>query len=232
VKFGQSKGYTSSGHSTEGGDYSERWIKGFKDGSTVIRLLEPQESWTKYWEHYDRTLNGGKGAYFPCTGDRASCPGCTSDEERTARASARYLVNALVGKYVDIYKLPLSVADKVVTRAVKDEGDVLARAYEVMRTGKAPNIEYDVEREEYDPIDPGPYVEKFQDHEQALQRLWDHAFGTPAAESAPEPEPRDVSPPKRERPLTAQQVAAGHVRGPDQGADQAVRSGAPGVGEP
>lgn len=172
-KFGGEKGYTPS---ADGDGDGERWIKNFKDGETIIRFLEQMEDWTPYWEHYDAGI-GEKGAYFPCTGNRRSCPGCTSEVERTSRASKRYLVNAKVGDYVDLYKVPKTVADQMDARVAKDEGDATKREYSILRSGKAPQIDYDVDREERDPIDVEQYRDKFQDHQEALQSLWKRAFG-------------------------------------------------------
>ena len=68
------------------------FIKYFRKGETTVRFLEPAtDEWTKYFEHY----SASKQRTYPCTGERDTCPGCTSDDKREQQASCRFLVNLL-----------------------------------------------------------------------------------------------------------------------------------------
>jgi len=184
-------------------------IWGFRDGSTTIRFLEEIDDWTPYWEHYDQ----GKKKYFPCPG-RDVCPVCT-DPENESRASKRYLVNALVKSsdnknvkagYVNLYKIPGSLIEKVLRRSDKYE-TLLDRDYEIIRAGSGLNTEYDLETGDRGEVDIETYLEKGFDHEEALQAAW-KAYGADAAE---EPKAKheivvDETPAPRRRAKTAQEV--------------------------
>jgi len=80
VKFGKKAGTINSGPSTGTGE----WPKGLRAGETRVRFVAEIADWQEYWEHYDESVK-----FFPCTGDKATCPGCTSANERTAKASKR-----------------------------------------------------------------------------------------------------------------------------------------------
>jgi len=193
MKFGRDKGFVRNEASGEGGD--ERWIKGFKDGETEVRFLEQMDDWTPYWEHFDNSL-GAKGAFFPCTGDRDTCPGCTSENERTRNASKRYLVNAQAkntkddkGPYVDLYKVGQKLAEDIEQKSSRDDGDLFKRMYYVIRSGSGLNTVYRADRDDHrEIIDPQDFIEQFQDHEAALQAMWRRAFGElDPAEDKPAP---------------------------------------------
>lgn len=185
---------------TGGSNSGRRFIKGFKDGTTIVQFLEEMGDWTAYYEHYDPSL-GERGLMFPCTGNRTTCPGCTSSQERVAKASKRYLTNALVGKYVDLVKVPVSLIDRLAARADRDGGTILAREYEIMKSGKGTDTDYDVERGERTSIDVEDYRDKMQDHQQALADAYIEAFGAlPEEESeaeAPQVKPARRAPVRR-----------------------------------
>ena len=181
MKFGGKKGFVKN--EAGGGEDGERWIKSFKEGESEVRFLEQMEEWTPYWEHYDQTL-GSKGAFFPCTGDRDTCPGCTSENERTRNASKKYLVNAeaLAPKadtaYVDLYKITGRLAEDVELKAARDDGDLFRRMYYVIRVGNDKNTTWHADRDDVrEPFDPESFRENMQDHEEALQQMWRRAFG-------------------------------------------------------
>src|SRR5580765_1006110 len=87
--------------STTDGDY----IRYFKKGETRLRFLEEVGDWTEYWAHF----NASKQRDYPCTGDRKTCPGCNSENEREAKASKRFLTNAVHEGFVNLYKVPASL---------------------------------------------------------------------------------------------------------------------------
>lgn len=195
MKFGTKRkddtGSSSSGH---------RFIKTLKAGVTTILFLEEMDEWTAYFEHYDPAL-GERGLSFPCTGNRSTCPGCTSDQERVRRASKRYLTNALVGQYVDLYKIPVSLIDRLAARADRDGGSIRVREYELTKTGTGLEVDYDVERGEKTSLDVNDYADKLYDHQRALNDAFAEAFGTvPEDESeaeAPQTKPARKAPVRR-----------------------------------
>lgn len=119
---------------------SGKWIKTFREGETKVRFLQETDDWVVYWEHYNPA-----GTAFPCTGDKQSCPGCTSDNERMSKASRKTAVNVLVGEYIDVYKLTTKLANRLVSRAERNDGTITDREYTIIRTGSGLDTEYDVE---------------------------------------------------------------------------------------
>jgi hypothetical protein len=177
---------------TVSADKDEVRIRGFRDGDNRVRFLEEINDWTGYWEHYDPSL-AARGAYFPCTGNRNTCPGCVSENERTRRASKRYLVNCLSNGYVNVYKIPVSLLDRMIRRSDADDGSIRARDYVIIKSGKGTDTEYDVEKEERSKVDFAQYTGQLIDHQQILQESYIHAIGSP-------PDDEDENMANQERP--------------------------------
>lgn len=155
MKFGSkfSETDTTTRTNTGGGG---KWIKGFKEGETRIRFLQEFEDdpgWVIYYEHYNPA-----GSYFPCTGDRDSCPGCTSTNERMKGASRRVAVNAIVGNYQDVYKIPIKLANRLKIKAERNGNTITDRDYIITRVGMDKDTEYDVESGNALPIDTSAYT--------------------------------------------------------------------------
>lgn len=149
MKFGQK--YKDNPAAASGGG-SGKWIKAFKEGETRMRFLQEMEDWVVYYEHYNPM-----GTAFPCTGDRSTCPGCTSSNERMKQASRKTAAVALVGQYVDVYKLPVKLVNRLSIRAERNGGTVTDRDYLVTRIGKDKDTEYDLESGNAAPVDISAY---------------------------------------------------------------------------
>lgn len=178
-----------------GGDGNNRWIKYFGKGETTVHFLEELSEWTVYYEHFHQS----KQRSFPCTGDRGSCPGCTSENEKESRASKRYLVNCLKDGYVDLYKIPTSCWDDLNRFADKDGGTILARDYTIVRYEKDNGTGYSVDREDKVEVNPRLHAENMQDHQEALLAAYEEVWGKIDPSGAEEPQVK----PKR----TAKKVA-------------------------
>ena len=167
------------GDEPTGGD--TRYMRPVKKGETRFRFLQEVKDWERFYEHYNPNPGGFP---FPCTRDKATCPGCTSGNERMEKASRKYAVNALVGGYVDIYKMPLTVKNRMEIRSERNGGTILDRDYLVTRTGSGINdTEYDVEG-----LTPGPVDlagKSLHDIEGALQTAFKEAWPEWSEDDAP-----------------------------------------------
>jgi len=150
VKFGKRAGKIEQTQSNASGD----WPKNLRDGDTRVRFVEEIEDWIEYWEHFD-----DQAKFFPCTEDRATCPGCTSDSEKTRKASKRYLATVLDPRTGRVYalKLPMDLANRLSLRNDRNGGTITNRDYTLIRSGKGLDTEYDVEQEEKVAIDLSVY---------------------------------------------------------------------------
>lgn len=154
-----------------GGSY----IKYFKDNQTTLRFLQPINDWTEVWMHF----SAAKSRDYPCTGDRSTCPGCTSDNEREAKASKRYIVNALspATGYVDLWKIPFSIIDDLMRQEEK-WGTIRDRDYTVIKSkNNAGQTGYSVDREDPDKMDLEPFASKMKDHQEALADAFREVWG-------------------------------------------------------
>jgi len=170
------------------------WIRYFKDGETRMRFLEEMDNWTEYWSHW----NVAKSRNFPCTGDRQTCPGCTSENERESRGSKKYLVNALTDGYVNLWMLPGSTFDDLDRYRDKSGGTIMDRDYTIVKFKKDDRTSYSVDREERDIIDLSSYESKKKDHQKMLMDAFVEVWGAPPG-GEPE-EAREQPQPVREEP--------------------------------
>ena len=165
------------------------FIKYFRKGETTVRFLEPAtDEWTKYFEHY----SASKQRTYPCTGERDTCPGCTSDDKREQQASCRFLVNLLDTEtgYVDLWKIPVSIMDDIERYEEKANGDLTAHTYTIIQFQKEGKTRYSIDREERIKSPVSEYADKLKDHEQALQEAYEEAWGEdPADEESPVTKP-------------------------------------------
>lgn len=150
------------------------FIKYFRDGETRLVFLDELEDWTKYFEHYSQSQR----LSYPCTGEKDTCPGCTSENQKERNASGKYLTNVISPDtgYVDLYKIPASLIPTF-ERYYDKAGTIKGRVYEIYR-GKGSNdrINYTASREEPFKVEDD-VSEKMQSHEDALLRsyveVWD-----------------------------------------------------------
>jgi len=171
-------------------------------GETRVRFLAEIPDWQEYWEHYDPTVN-----FFPCTGDKKTCPGCTSSIERTAKATKRYLAPVLdphTGRVWGL-KMATDLANRLSLRADRNNGTVTNRDYTLIRTGSGLETEYDVEQEEKVAIDLGVYEGSFDLQDMLASQFaaaWpDFDIENPnGAKAQEQPEPRKRAPRKQAQP--------------------------------
>lgn len=159
------------------------FIKYFpKKGDYRLRYLEEVSEWTRYYEHFHQ----GKQRSFPCTGEKSTCPGCTSSNEKTASASKRYLVNCLdpATGYVDLYKIPTSIKGDFDRFSDKDGGTILNRDYTVVRYEEDGKVKYSLDREDREPRDLTEARTHIKDHQEALAAAYVEVWGgLPGAET-------------------------------------------------
>lgn len=169
MKFG-TRAEEAPKQDTSGGG-GGRWMKTLKEGETRMRFLMETKDWIKYWEHYNPMPGGFP---FPCTGDKSTCPGCTSGIEKMEKASPKYAVNAKVGDYVDIYKFPAKFYNRMDIRAERNDGTITDRDFIVTRIGKDTSTDYDVDMMMPSQLDKQNLV--VHDVEQALADAFKEAW--------------------------------------------------------
>jgi len=170
VRFGQTWDEVENSTTTSNNGY----IKYFKNDTTTFRVLQEPADWIGYWEHFN------PGGYpFPCTTDRSTCPGCTSRNEKMKSASRRIAIQVLEGEYVNVYKFPKTLADKLSNRADRN-GSACDRDYTVIKikTRKANgDIKVDYDLEGHDKIAVDTSGLQFNDVEQMLADAYEQAWG-------------------------------------------------------
>ena len=164
---GKSGGVESLKRTLEDRSGSSTFIKNIPGEGITVRFLEEIGDWFGYYEHYDSGLK----RYFPCVGDE--CMGC---QDADSRRSLRYLTNA-----VDIetdtvlpLKIPLTLMNRLMTRYDK-YGSVTDRDYDLIRTGKGLQTEYDVETNPPSEMKLSKY--DLHDLEALLDEAWESVFG-------------------------------------------------------
>jgi len=174
MKFGKS--YNSADEATSTGGGGGDWMKYFKNDATTFRILQEPGDWVEYWEHF----NPG-GFPFPCTGDRKTCPGCTSSNEKMQKASKKIAFNVLEGEWVNVYKVPKTVADKLHSRSERI-GTITDRDYTIYKIQSknrdgSTKTDYDVEGNDKIPVAIAELEPKFKDMEKMLADAYEQAWG-------------------------------------------------------
>jgi hypothetical protein len=171
MKFGKSAAEAESEPSRggSGGDF----MKYLRAGDNTIHVLDEPDQWKYYWEHFNPD-----GYPYPCNSDdRANCPGCQSDNERVSKASRRVAFNAWDGEYVNIWKIPKTVADKLKMRYDRI-GTITDRDYLITQYKKDNGFfDYEVEGQEKSEV-PDDVEDKKRDPEDLLQIAWEENWGT------------------------------------------------------
>ncbi len=103
-------------------------------GSIVVRFLTEPQGWVGFWEYWDEDLN----TFVPVV-----------EGEEVEKPSERRLAAVLDVNTdeVKLLKLPVSLVDPLVTRAIK-YGTIMDRDYELWRSGKGFDTSYDYSPEE------------------------------------------------------------------------------------
>jgi hypothetical protein len=172
VRFG--KTYGESPAATDEGQPRRDYIRYFKKPATEFRILQDPKDWTEYWEHY----NPG-GFPFPCTGERSTCPGCTSSNDKMKKASKRVAINVLEGDYVNVYKFPITVADKLADRAgrigtLTDRNYLITKLQSKNADGST-KTDYDIEGQDKIPMDLSKF--ELKDPEALLAQAYEESWG-------------------------------------------------------
>jgi hypothetical protein len=172
VRFGKTYGEDTS--TSDDSQPRRDYIRYFKKPNTEFRILQDPEEWVTYWEHY----NPG-GFPFPCTGERSTCPGCTSSNEKMKRASKRVAINVLEGDWVNVYKFPITVADKLADRAqrigtLKDRNYLISKLQSKNPDGST-KTDYDIEGQDKIPMDLSGY--ELKDPELLLAQAYEESWG-------------------------------------------------------
>lgn len=123
-------------------DDFQPYLRSFKNGSVTVRFLDECDDWIEFWEHFTTDSKS-----FPCTRDRKTCPGCTSDVPSMQKASRKYACNVYL---IDVnrvlpFRIPVSLAKKMFTRSERNDDTITNRDYDVIRMGQGLDTEYDVE---------------------------------------------------------------------------------------
>lgn len=170
MRFGQSTAEQEAGLAASG---SGSFMKYMKQGDNTFQIIDEYDNWTWFWEHY----NPG-GFPFPCTGERDTCPGCTSDNERMAKASRRASFNAFDGEYTNVWKIPKSVAEKLKNRLDR-LGTLTDRPYRITQIKNAEGFyDYDIEGETPVELDMSKIKEHLKDPEELLAAAYEEAWGS------------------------------------------------------
>ena len=151
------------------------FMKYLKDGENRIRILQEPDEWTYYWEHFNPA-----GFPFPCTNDRTSCPGCTSDLEKMRGVSRRVAFNAFDGQYTNVWKLPITVADKLKSRHERI-GTLKDRDYVIYKNKNAQGrVDFDIEGQEKESFDFSECEPYLGDPEEFLAAAFEDSWGDDA----------------------------------------------------
>ena len=175
-------------------EYSGNYLRSFKKGETLVRFLDETGEWIRYWEHHTTD-----GKSFPCTEDRESCPGCTHENEKVRRASKRYGVNLLLVKQGIVlpFKLPVTLYDRLVVRAERNDGTVTNRDYVIIKSGSGLDTEYDVDQEDKYSVDLAELHKKAYNIQEILGESYAEVWGDPDAPKAKD-EPKSKGESKEE----------------------------------
>ncbi len=166
-----------------------KYLRNFREGDNEVRFIDEVDDWISFSEHYS-----ADGKSFPCTLDKQSCPGCTSEIEKVQRASRKYATNVkLVGNGMVLpFRIPMSLAKKLFNRAERN-GTITNRDYIVMREGKGLDTEYDLEQGDRGEVDLSALREQSMDIEDVLVTAYEEVWGPINQEEKEEEIPFDTS---------------------------------------
>lgn len=149
--------------------------------SVTVRFLTEPAGWVGYHEHFDEGLNRS----YPCI--EGDCPGCElAETNERAKAKYKYLV-AVVDREDDQAKpllVPKSLANRLITREDK-YGTLMDRDYELSKSGKGLDTEYDLDAQPKSSFNVGKY--DLPDLEAVLEAQWEDVHG---GDDEEEDEPR------------------------------------------
>lgn len=182
MKFGTKKSDVVEFDSSGSFDFKP-YLRNFRNGDNLVRFVEEVDDWIMFYEHFTP-----ENKSFPCTGERNSCPGCTSDNERMKKASRKYATNLqLVEQNVVLpFRIPMGLAKKLFNRAERN-GSITTRDYVVMREGQGLETEYDLEQDDKRPENIEALRGKAHDLQEIFQSMYDEIWGEGTVEVDEEP---------------------------------------------
>jgi hypothetical protein len=172
---------TKKSEAPEEFDNDGLYLRNFKDGEQKVRFLQETDDWIEFREHYTSDRRS-----FPCTRDKDTCPGCTSDDEDVQRSSRKYATNVHVvkGNYVAPHRIPISLAKRMFARAERNDGTITNRDYIVMRSGKGLETDYDVEADDKYEVNIKALLKDGKDIEEILAKSFEENAPGQAAKPA------------------------------------------------
>lgn len=175
MKFGQRKADAPDEPSGDG-----LYLRTFKDGDTKVRFLEETDNWIVFREHYNKERRA-----YPCTEDKSTCPGCTSEDEDESRSTRKYatLLHVSKGNYVAPFRIPMSLARRMFARAERNDGVITDRDYVIMRSGKGLETDYDVDPDDKYEVNVKALAKDAQNISEILERMFEE--NAPSAKSKP-----------------------------------------------
>lgn len=194
MKFTFGKSGDEIKNESRGGDGSGDWMRyPSSKEATQIRILDEPDKWKWFWEHFNPN-----GYPFPCTGDRDTCPGCTSDDEKMSRASKRAAFNAFDGQYTNVWKVAKTIAEKLEMRSDRI-GTITDRDY-LITPYKGDNgfINYDVEGLDKGALDEDHEQYK-RDPEELLVIAYEQSWGPVDEDPVQQPKPDNKAEKKPEK---------------------------------
>jgi hypothetical protein len=196
MKFGQRKADAPDEPSGDG-----MYLRAFKDGDTKVRFLQETDDWIVFREHYNKDRRA-----FPCTEDKNTCPGCISEDEDVQRSTRKYatLLQVHKGNYVAPFRVPMSLARRMFSRAERNDGVITDRDYVIMRSGKGLETDYDVDPDDKYEVNVKTLVKDAPSISEILERMFeDNAPGVAAPKAKARPE-KEVASEEEELPSKAE----------------------------
>jgi len=171
-------GFSFGNKKSESKESDGIYLRTFKKGETKVRFLEEPGEWFEYREHFDPGINKS----FPCTRTQ-SCPGCTSENERTRNNPRRYgtFVYLVDQKRVLPFKVPQRLSERLTLRAERNDGTLLSRDYVIIRSGSGIDTDYDVDQDERYALDTDELWKQRGENEieEIVEKSFTEAFGDP-----------------------------------------------------
>lgn len=168
--------FTSKRGDVSDADSGGMYLRSFKTGATTVRFLQEMKDWDRYREHY--TLDG---KMFPCIKDMGNCPGCNSENDKVSKSSRKYATNVYLPQVGVVlpFKIPISLAKRLETRAERNGGTLLNRDYVIFRKGSGLDTDYDVEGDEKYEVDIDEKLKEATDVNECLDASFREQWGDP-----------------------------------------------------